>query len=133
MSGTAQGLPQRMTAFVDPKTGLVSETWWRFLNSLWSRTGGAQSTASLDDAINYGLMADTPAPEPAEPAVMLAAMMADAPAASEPEPAALLAALMADTPAASEPEDAAWMAATMADTPAEPENDPALVALMVAD
>ncbi len=111
MSGTSQGLPQRMTAFVDPKTGLVSETWWRFLNSLWTRTGGAQSTASLEDAINYGLMADTPAPEPAEVAALLAALMADTPAAGEPD----------------------WLPAAMADTPAEPENDPALVAWMVAD
>jgi hypothetical protein len=32
-----------MTAFVDPQTGLVNESWWRFLLGLWQRGGGATS------------------------------------------------------------------------------------------
>ena len=111
MSGSAQGLPQRLTAFLDPKTGLVTDTWWRFLNAMFQRTGGAQGTSGLDDIIQYGNMADVPTDTPPDAAAWLASAMADVPDA--------------------EPFD--WQAAPQMDAPTEPENDPAAIALMVAD
>jgi len=41
MSGAlTQGIPQRLTAFVNPQTGLMSPEWWHFLHSIWLRGGG---------------------------------------------------------------------------------------------
>jgi hypothetical protein len=114
MSGIAQGIPQRLTAFVDIKTGALTPPWYRFFYSLWERTGGAPATSTIEDVISWQNMDDTAVPTP-------------------PEEAALLAFLMADTMEPTPPEDAAMLAAAMADTATEPENDPALVALMVAD
>lgn len=45
----SQGIPQRMTAFIDPKTGLITPSWWLYLYNLWQRTGAADSPASIDD------------------------------------------------------------------------------------
>ena len=147
MSGTAQGLPQRMTAFVDPKTGLVSDTWWRFLNSIWNRTGGAPATSGTDDIIAWQNMADVPVATPPDGAAFLAAMMADVPTvaqggfmdpmgdpvpAHDPALAAWLAVAMADVPALPQADAIAWLASLMADAPRVPENDPALVAMMVS-
>lgn len=147
MSGNAQGLPQRMTAFVDPRTGLVSDAWWRFLNALYQRTGGATGSSSTDDIIEFMNMADVPLATPPEGAAWLAAMMADVPSvpqggfvdpmgdpipAPSPETAAWLAAAMADAPPQVQIETIAWLAALMADAPTQPENDPALIAMMVS-
>ena len=129
MSGIAQGVPQRITAFVDPKTGIMTPAWYRFFYSLWERTGGAPATTPIDDVITWVNMADTPTPSPPEDGAMLAFLMGDT-AAPEADG---YADPMADTPAPTPPEDAALLAALMADTPTEPENDPALVAMMVAD
>ena len=129
MSGIAQGVPQRITAFVDPKTGIMTPAWYRFFYSLWERTGGAPATSTMEDIIETLKMSDVaPAPNP-EPAAWLGTLLGDA-AAPEADG---YADPMADTPAATPPEDAALLAALMADTPTEPENDPALVAMMVAD
>lgn len=119
-----------MTQFVDAKTGLVTDTWWRFLNTLYSRAGGAQATTPTDAIINYINMDDTPTDTPPEAAAWLAMAMADASPADVPE---WLAALLADAPVDPLPDDAALLAGLMADPPAAPENDPALVALMVSD
>lgn len=124
MSG-AQGLPQRMTQFVDAKTGLVTDTWWRFLNTLYNRTGGAQATTSTDDLISYTIMDDTPQDTPPEAAAWLALAMADVAPADMPE---WMAALLTDPVADVEP-----AFAFADDPPAAPENDPALVAMMVSD
>ena len=147
MSGTAQGIPQRMTAFVDPKSGLVSDTWWRFLNSIWIRTGGAPATPGIDDVINYQIMADVPVATPPDGAAFLAAMMADVPTTAQggfvdpmgdvlpaPDPAlaAWLAVAMADVPALPQAEAIAWLASLMDEPQRVPENDPALVAMMVS-
>lgn len=147
MSGIAQGLPQRMTAFVDPKTGLVSDAWWRFLNSLWQRTGGAQPTSSVDDLIEWQNLADVQAATPPEAAAWLGFMigdvvpavpavwvdpMADVVPAPSPETAAWLAAAMADASPPVQAEVAAWLAYMMADVVRVPENDPALIAMMVS-
>ena len=147
MSGTSQGLPQRMTAFVDPKTGLVSDTWYRWCMSVWLRSGGAPATSSTDDIINYQNMVDVPVATPPDGAAFLAAMMADVPTvaqggfmdpigdpvpAHDPALAAWLAVAMADVPALPQADAIAWMASLMADVPRVPENDPALVAMMVS-
>ena len=113
MSGTAQGIPQRLTAFVDPQTGMVSDTWWRFLQTIWQRSGGAQPTTSTDDLIRF-------------------VQMADVPAVANPEPAAWLGAALGDVPLPSPIEPAVWLAVAAGDVPRVPENDPMLVALMVA-
>jgi hypothetical protein len=34
------GFPQRGYPMVDPNTGHVSETWYRFMQSMWLRGGG---------------------------------------------------------------------------------------------
>jgi len=34
------GFPQRGYPMVDPKTGLINETWYRFMQSVWLRGGG---------------------------------------------------------------------------------------------
>ena len=34
------GFPQRGYPMVDPKTGLINETWYRFMQALWLRGGG---------------------------------------------------------------------------------------------
>ena len=130
MSGSAQGLPQRLTSFLDPKTGLVTDTWWRFLNAMFQRTGGAQGTSGLDDIIQYGNMADVPTDTPPDAAAWLASAMADVADATSPDEAAWLANMMADVP---DVEPFAWQAAPQMDAPTEPENDPAAIALMVAD
>lgn len=147
MSGNAQGIPQRLTMFVDPKTGLVSETWWRFLNSIWQRTGGAPAVSSTDDIINWQNMADVPVATPPDGAAFLAAMMADVPTVAQggfvdpmgdvmsvPDPAlaAWLAMAMADAPVLPQAEAFAWLASLMDEPPRVPENDPALVAMMVS-
>lgn len=149
MSGIAQGLPQRMTAFVDQRTGLVTDAWWRFLNSLWQRTGGAQPTSGIDDLIEWQNMADVPLPTPPDAGAWLGFLMGDAPTpppsllvyadpmgdvvpAPSPETAAWLATAMADAPPAVQSEVAAWLAYAMADVPRVPENDPALIAMMVS-
>lgn len=147
MSGNAQGIPQRLTAFVDPKTGLVSETWWRFLNSIWQRTGGAPAVTSTDDIIAWTNMADVPVATPPDGAAFLAAMMADVPTAAQggfvdpmgdmmpaPDPAlaAWLAVAMADAPALPQTDAFAWLASLMDEPARAPENDPALVAMMVS-
>lgn len=125
MSGNAQGLPQRMTAFVDPKTGLVSDTWWRFLQSLFQRTGGAEGSSSTDEIIQYGNMADVPdAPDP-DQAVWMAEMANGGELAALPD---WFPAMLGD--AVAEPVDAF---PDLAIDPVEPENDPALVAMMVSD
>lgn len=128
MSGIAQGLPQRMTAFVDPKTGLVSDSWWRFLNSLWQRTGGAQPTTPTDDVIAYTQMADEPEPALPEPGALLAFIMEDTP---QPEPVFLDP--MAETVPPVDADQIALLAQAIDDTQSPPENDPALIAMMVAD
>lgn len=150
MSGTAQGIPQRLTAFVDPKTGLVSDTWWRFLQTLWQRTGGAQATSTTDDIIQFLNMLDVPPAPAPEPSAWLGAALGDVVPQPTPEPAAWLSAALADVPSPFPLEDAAWqaaaaadvvvpmpepaalLAAAMADVPRVPETDPGLVALMVA-
>ena len=147
MSGTAQGIPQRMTAFVDTKSGLVSDTWWRFLQTLWVRTGGAPATSGTDDIINWQNMADVPVATPPDGAAFLAAMMADVPTVAQggfvdpmgdpiPAPdaalAAWLAVAMADAPAMPQAEAIAWLASLMDEPQRVPENDPALVAMMVS-
>lgn len=147
MSGNAQGIPQRLTAFVDPKTGLVSETWWRFLNSIWQRTGGAPAVTGTDDIIAWTNMADVPVATPPDGAAFLAAMMADVPTmaqggfadpmgdvmpAPDPALAAWLAVAMADAPALPQADAFAWLASLMDEPARVPENDPALVAMMVS-
>lgn len=129
MNGVAQGIPQRLTAFVDLKTGALTPAWYRFFYSLWERTGGAPATTALGDVIGWVNMDDTPTPTPPEDGALLAFLMGDtAPPADDgyTDP-------MADTAAPTPPDEAALLAALMADTPTEPENDPALVAMMVAD
>jgi len=128
VSGTAQGIPQRLTAFVDPRTGLVSDTWWRFLQTLWQRTGGAQATSTTDDIINWQNLADVPPAIPAEGAAWLSVLMSDA----APPPPAAFVDIMQNAPPAVGAEIAAWLAFLMADPPPPPpEQNPALVALMV--
>ena len=105
MSG-AQGIPQRMTAFVDPKTGLVSEAWYRFIWSIWNRTGGAAATSGTDDIIAWQNMADVPVATPPDGAAFLAAMMADVPTVAQSsfvDP-------MGDPIPAPDPALAAWLA-----------------------
>jgi hypothetical protein len=119
--GLTQGFPQRMTAFLDPKTGLVTDAWWRFLNSLWLRTGGGSAPASvtmLQEEIEalYGF-----------------AEMADTPAEPVFDQGAYLAAMIADTPVEVDGEAIVYTATLFDDTPTTPENDPALVALLVGD
>lgn len=43
----SQGMPVAPGQLVDPKTGLISVTWWNFFLTLWRRTGGSSGTASL--------------------------------------------------------------------------------------
>lgn len=95
MSGSLnQGLPQRMTAFIDPKTGLITEAWWRFLASIWQRTGAANGTSSLQtvsaevDAMT-GLVLGVDVPTDLDPAqIALLAALFDEPAnVPENEPA----------------------------------------------
>ena len=94
MSGSLnQGLPQRMTAFVDPATGLVSETWWRFLSSLWTRSGGAAAPSSIGtiaaevDALT-GLVLGLDVSSDAELFPLLAVLFDESPAIVESDPAA---------------------------------------------
>jgi hypothetical protein len=108
MSGIAQGIPQALTKFVDPKTGILHASWYRFFNSLWLRTGGAAATTPVEDVIDWMNMADVPVPTPPEAAALMAYLMADAPQLP---------------PASFDP---------MGDVPRQPENDPALIALMVS-
>ena len=129
MSGIAQGVPQRITSFVDPKTGIMTPAWYRFFYSLWERTGGAPAASTTDDVIGWMNMADTPVSPPPEGAAMMAFLMADAAVAA---PAGYVD-IVGDTPAPAPPESAAWLDSMRADTAGKPENDPALVALMVAD
>lgn len=128
MSGTSQGIPQRLTAFVDPRTGLVSDTWWRFLQTLWQRTGGAQATSTTDDIINWQNLADVPTATPPEGAAWLSVLMSD----TAPPPPPAFVDIMQNAPPAVGAEIAAWLAFLMADPPPPPpEQNPALVALMV--
>lgn len=128
MSGSVQGIPQRMTAFVDKETNLVTDTWWRFLQTLWVRTGGAVSVTGLGDLIEFSKMADVPTATPPDAGALLGFAMFDAPQGL-PD---LSLAMVGDVVMPTAPEAAALLAAAMADIPRVPENDPALVALMVA-
>ena len=38
------GFPQRGYPMVDPQTGLINETWYRFMQSVWLRGGGTTGT-----------------------------------------------------------------------------------------
>jgi hypothetical protein len=129
-----------MTAFIDPATGLISETWYRFLNSIWQRTGGATAptnidalTSQVDDLQAYtDLIAEPDAPDPI-PAALLAYTMEDTAPAPDPAEAALLAMILGDVCAVVDPDQVALLAVEMDDTATQPENDPALVAMMVSD
>ena len=123
MSGVGQGVPQRMTAFVDPRSGVMTPAWYRFFYTIWERTGGAPATSTIDDVIETLKMSDvTPAANPG-PAAWLGAILGDVVPASNPEPAAWLGAALGDVVPASNPEPAAWLGAAMGDvgTPANPE------------
>lgn len=113
MSGIAQGVPQRITSFVDPKTGIMTPAWYRFFYSLWERTGGAPATSTIEDIIETLKMSDV-APAP------------------NPEPAAWLGTLLGDVAVPQSTESAVWQAVAAGDVPRTPENDPMLIALMVA-
>lgn len=113
MSGIAQGVPQRMTAFVDPRSGVMTPAWYRFFYSIWERTGGAPATSTIDDVIETLKMSDvTPA--------------------ANPEPAAWLSAVLGDVVTPTQTESAVWQAVAAGDVPRVPENDPMMISLMVA-
>ena len=132
MSGVGQGVPQRMTAFVDPRSGVMTPAWYRFFYTIWERTGGAPATSTIDDVIETLKMSDvTPAANP-EPAAWLGAILGDVVPASNPEPAAWLGAVLGDVAAVPSTESAVWQAVSAGDIPRVPENDPMMISLMVA-
>ena len=151
MSGVGQGVPQRMTAFVDPRSGVMTPAWYRFFYTIWERTGGAPATSTIDDVIETLKMSDvTPAANP-EPAAWLGAILGDVVPASNPEPAAWLGAALGDVVTPANPEAPAWLGAALGDVvtpmqtesavwqavsagdiPRVPENDPMMISLMVA-
>lgn len=56
--------PIPSTPFVDPKTGIITTIWWRFLISLLARTGGPVGVVTTDVELLTGLqnLTDTDAP-----------------------------------------------------------------------
>jgi hypothetical protein len=56
MSTIQTDVPLVSAPFVDPKTGVVTETWFLFLIQLWRRTGGGGGTPpasiTLDDVLS---------------------------------------------------------------------------------
>lgn len=44
-----QQFPSRTTAFVDPKTGIMSPVWYNLNRSLWLRTGGGIADATANE------------------------------------------------------------------------------------
>jgi hypothetical protein len=121
-----------MTAFVDPRSGVMTPAWYRFFYTIWERTGGAPATSTIDDVIETLKMSDvTPAANP-EPAAWLGAILGDVVPASNPEPAAWLGAVLGDVAAVPSTESAVWQAVSAGDIPRVPENDPMMISLMVA-
>jgi len=132
VSGIAQGVPQRMTAFVDPRSGVMTPAWYRFFYSIWERTGGAPATSTIDDVIETLKMSDvTPAANP-EPAAWLGAVLGDVVTPANPEAPAWLGAALGDMAAVPSTESAVWQAVSAGDIPRVPENDPMMISLMVA-
>lgn len=73
---TDQGFPKLSEPIVDPKSGLINQTWLQLLITLWNRTGGPsgstdrfetdQIQAALADAQNRLVQLETPPPETSE-------------------------------------------------------------------
>jgi hypothetical protein len=102
-----------MTAFVDPRSGVMTPAWYRFFYSIWERTGGAPATSTIDDVIETLKMSDvTPA--------------------ANPDLAAWLGAVLGDVVTPMQTESAVWQAVSAGDIPRVPENDPMMISLMVA-
>lgn len=140
MSGISQGIPQRLTAFVDPKTGLISDTWYRFQQSLWQRTGGsvapgdiATLTAAVEalqisvDALNSAVASINASLVVVN--AQLLVLAAGVAAVTEDAQNVGRYAEMAEPPMLTGPDPLLGYA--MGDVPIPPENNAALVAMVV--
>jgi hypothetical protein len=73
MTRTDQGFPKVSEPIVDPKSGLINQTWLQLLITLWNRTGGPsgsvdryetnQIQGALSDVQNRLTQLETPSPE----------------------------------------------------------------------
>lgn len=73
MTRTDQGFPKISEPIVDPRTGLINQTWLQLLISLWNRTGGPSGSTdrfetntiqgTLSDLLERVTQLETPPPD----------------------------------------------------------------------
>lgn len=55
MTNMQMGFPQLSSPLTDARTGVINQTWYQFLITLWNRTGGAQGSSSAYDPANVDI------------------------------------------------------------------------------
>lgn len=126
--GNTQGFPNNVIAFTHPENGLLTAAAYRFLLSIWQRTGGSGGGGGFLQVNGIQLMDDMADAAGLNPSALLLTDGAEQAPGSVPNVALLLDGAPSDASASN-----AVMAAEMMATQDAPKTYPGLWAMVITD